>query len=373
MTMNTSRIGLLALLLLVVMVGQRVFQHTPPAPTPKPDSASNTAQPASGVSNTVRQPRLAEEWDVARSNSWAAHQRDGSWRSEPKVQEALDGERQDRSWKWKRPIRFYGLVWDDQDQPVADAEVRFQWTDTSPEGTREMLLQSNASGEVELVDRQGYVLTIHASKEGYDTTQQGTFSLNYAEPWDRRFHQPDPTRPVILRLRKRGTSEPLVHRQGLRFPITPNPGTVMIDLVGQRRTTVGGDLVFRLEHGPEVFIDGKRRFDWNVEVLGVDGGLLEHQLEFPVLAPEGGYLPRLQRSMKASDPGWSDHWTVSCFFQSQKGGHYGRVTFQAFPFPQGSSPGVTLLEYFVNPVGSRNLQYSRDMDVSERYYLPHEN
>jgi hypothetical protein len=125
-----------------------------------------------------------------------------------------------------------------------------------------------------------------------------------------------------------------------------------------------------MTHGPEVQVNGQRRYDWNIEVSASGGGLVSHDEEFPFLAPEEGYQPVLRASMKAEDPEWVGFFRRKCYFKTRDGANYGRVDFEMHPFPKRSSPRVQIREYYLNPAGSRNLEYDADLDVGEKYYVP---
>lgn len=315
--------------------------------------------------------RVPEQFDTESSNRWVYRQLSKTWNEEPLAKAATAGTRADQQWNWKRPIDFYGIVLDAFDKSVEGAEVEFQWNEAN-RGTRSFTVVSGDGGFVNLTDRRGYVLTIRAKKDGYYTTQRGNISLNYAEPWDLRFHQPDPNRPVILKLRKKGVPEPLIERRMLKYPDSTGDGVISIDLLGQREFDDEADLRIRLSHGPELEIEGHGRFDWAVEVEAVEGGLIEYsnQEEFPFLAPESGYEPVIRLAMKADNPKWESNFTKKFFFRTRGGKHYGRMVLRVSPFPENALPTVTLVEYYLNPAGSRNLEFSPDLEVSQKYYVP---
>ncbi len=326
-------------------------------------------EPAVSSLNLV--PRLPEEFDSLVSNRWAFRQVSRTWAEEPLARAAMEGPKRDRQWNWKRPIEFYGVVMDEGNLPIDNAEVSFQWNEAN-RGTQSATAFSDDGGFVKLLDRKGYVLLATAKKDGYYTTRQGNILLNYAEPWDLKFHQPDPNRPVILKLRKKGVPEPLIGRRMLKYPDSAGDGMISIDLLGQREFDEESDLRIRMSHGPETLVDGRRRFDWAVEVEAVDGGLIEYPYteEFPFLAPESGYEPVFRMAMKADSSGWSDNVSKRFYFRTRGGKHYGRMELRVSPFPENAPPTVTLVEYYLNPAGSRNLEFSPDLEVSQKYYVP---
>ncbi len=292
----------------------------------------------------------------------------GSRSSELSTEQALEALRRDPQWRWRRPVAFWGLVLDEQDHPVPDARVEMAWTDLSPAGHSSVVITSDGLGRVHLEGKEGAVLTVRASGEGFHSTSDAHRILNYGEPWDPQFHRPSQDRPVVLRLRRKGPAEPLVHRENLRFPITSATGEVVIDLVGQRAVAIGGDLRVLVHHGPERSVGDRRRFDWDLVIAGVDGGLVVHAEEFPFLAPDTGYLSEIRIRQSAEDPAWRDGFEGRFFLRSRSGTAHARIELRVSPFPRGAPPTVTLLDYHLNPSGSRNLEYTPELDVSTDHY-----
>ena len=282
--------------------------------------------------------------------------------------DALEAIRRDPEWRWRRPIDFWGLVLDQQGHPVSGARVDLSWTDRSPAGNSSETRTTDPSGRVHLNGKTGAVLTVRASSDGFHNTGDSHRILNYAEPWDPQFHRPDPDRPVVLRLRRKGPTEPLVHRENLRFPITSTTGDVRLDLVGQRAVPSGGDLRVSVRHGPDETVGGRRRFDWEIVIAAVEGGLVAHTEEFPFEAPEAGYVPEVRVARSARDSDWEDGFEGRFFLRSRNGRVHARIGLRVSPHPRGAPPTVTVLDYHLNPRGSRNLEYSPDLDVSVEHY-----
>lgn len=292
----------------------------------------------------------------------------GVGQTDPTAEEALEALRRDPQWRWRRPIAFWGLVLDELGQPVADARVEMTWTDLSPAGHSSTTMTSDGSGRVRLQGKEGAVLTVRASREGFHSTREAHRILNYGEPWDPRFHRPNPDQPEVLRLRRRGPAEPLIHRENLRFPVTSATGELFLDLVGQRAVGSGGDLRITVRHGPERFAEGRRRFDWEVVMVGVDGGLVVHEEEFPFWSPETGYLSELRFKQAAEDSAWRDSFEGRFFLRSRNGAVHARIELRVSPYPRGAPPMVTLLDYHLNPSGSRNLEYMPELDKSTEHH-----
>ena len=317
-------------------------------------------------------PRLPESLDPSEVSIWKSNHALNNWVELPLGKKALDGALGDRRWNWKRPINFYGIVFDENGRPVSDAQVSCQWTDTSLDGIKKAELSSNDDGLFQLENKIGYILSVRVSKEGFYSGKESGQSFNFAEPWDRRFHSSDSARPVSFKLRQIGVAEPMIRRQSLRFSDDDGDGRVMIDLLGQCKadSLSDADLEIRMTHGPIIIVNGRREFDWEIEIKALDGGLKLYEEEFPFLAPEEGYSDTLRYGMEAKASGWKSDATMRFYFRLRGGTCWGRGEFRVSPFPEYGAAVVTALEYFLNPSGSRNLEFSPDLEVSEKFYRP---
>ena len=94
-----------------------------------------------------------------------------------------------------------------------------------------------------------------------------------------------------------------------------------------------------------------RMFNWKVRISVPGGGIVATPEEFNFSAPENGYLPYVETDMPAS----SDQWETSIkrkYFIKLADGNYGRIDFDFL-----SRNGVYRINSFINPSGSRNLEY----------------
>jgi hypothetical protein len=263
----------------------------------------------------------------------------------------------DPAYEWKLPINFYGRVLDEADHPVADASVWFQWSDLSPNGASEVSTTSDADGFFFLVDKYGNGLSLRVTKEGYYTPEVGNrFRFENARFWDVNYHEPDFDNPVLFHLRKKGDAEPLV--VGIARPRVSRDGTPLrLDLLKGGVVSPSGQIVVAAW-----LYDGKyapARFDWRAKVSIPDGGFREHQDEFPFIAPEVGYETEIQWDMLAGAPGWQRILTKNYYFRFGSPPKYGRMEIRI----NGSSPVVDV-NYWLNPSGSRNLEFDPKKQVT---------
>lgn len=258
----------------------------------------------------------------------------------------------DRHYDWKQPINFYGRVVDENNQPVAGATASFRWTDLSALGTSEAHATSDAGGSFALLDRKGKRMSVTVTKDGYYTPKgEMLSSYEYANPADGLF-TPDSSRPVVFHLRKKGTAEPLIH--GLKLFGSRVDGTMSyVDLVeGKNSLTPPGDLTVRCIRSER---DAERKFDWTFTLGVPDGGLIESTNDFMFLAPEAGYQPSVEISHKATDPEWISEEKHKFFVRSRNGQVHARIEITIIPgYDKNAAFDV---EWFLNPSGSRNLEF----------------
>ena len=185
-------------------------------------------------------------------------------------------------------------------------------------------------------------------KEGYYTPKQQRMSFDYAAFWEANYYQPDPAHPVTFHLRTKGRPEPLI--SGETTPLVPADGTpVLVDLLGGGRVSPNGQIEFAAVTNTEKYPPGQ--FDWHASITVPDGGLLEHNLEFPFEAPAQGYSPQVIFEMPADALDWRRSIEKTYFIRFGNPPKYGRLQVRL----NGASQKV-LLHYAVNPTGSRNLE-----------------
>lgn len=267
----------------------------------------------------------------------------------------------DRNFEWKMPINFWGKVVDENDAPVADAHVHFSWNVIADEkfwnGTDETNVVSDSNGLFSLLDRRGKRLSARASKEGYHTPKSEFFSFEYANPYDGLFI-PKSNEPVVFHLRKKVETEPMIHgRQLYDFKTDGTP--YYLDLLTGKKFTekpVGWDLAISLIRSES---NTEQKFNWTVKIETSGGGLIETNSDFMFPAPEAGYN-NVELGQEASGPRWRSGATFSFFFKSRNK-IYGQ--FKAGVYPKYRTNAAIDLNYYVNPSGSRNLEFDPAKEI----------
>lgn len=100
------------------------------------------------------------------------------------------------------------------------------------------------------------------------------------------------------------------------------------------------------------------RFDWSIHLELKDGGLTETNDPFLFLAPETGYLPRYDLTMKANAPDWAIETTRQFYLFDRKSRHYTAIEAEISP-AQNDDVGRISLRYWINSEGGRNLEHAR--------------
>jgi Carboxypeptidase regulatory-like domain len=208
--------------------------------------------------------------------------------------------KEDPQYEWKTPIEFYGKVLDQDGNPVTGATVDINWTDMSPKGSSHTQLTTDGVGKFSVIGIRGKHMTVQVAKDGYyREASKGRSSYEYAGFWEPTYHEPDPNKPVIFHLRKKGDPAPLVFSEG-KFVITlgtqsqiPMPQVAGAGVASPVRVTVFEN-------------DVKTRL-WKAQISVDGGGIMPALEEFPFEAPTEGYQSSIDLDQKSPrPPGWQD-------------------------------------------------------------------
>ncbi|MDE3100298.1 MAG: carboxypeptidase regulatory-like domain-containing protein [Verrucomicrobiota bacterium] len=255
----------------------------------------------------------------------------------------------DPGWEGRRPINFWGRVLDESNNPVADAKVRFQWTDLSSTGTSQADAKSDGEGFFSLTGRHGKFLAVLVGKGGYYSGRSSSGGFEYANPGSQFFFTPDQHRPIIFHLRKKGIGVGLIVSGGVLPVVAPTNGLpVFVDFFG-RKVGSSGQLEIRGWKEPKDFKTAEN--NWKQALIVHDGGLIPENDEFPFEAPETGYQSDIQWRGTDGSPGWEGGINEKFYIKFGNPPLYGVLIVLA----DSISPKV-YLDYAINPTGSRNLE-----------------
>lgn len=250
--------------------------------------------------------------------------------------------------EWRAPIDFYGKVVDQDNNPVPEATVVLSWNNLS--GTHNGKAQSDSEGLFSLREEQGKFLSVIVNKEGYYAYKPQGEGFFYAGRNDN--FMPDQGSPVIFQLRKKGHAEPLIAFEN-DFLIPKDGKPVEVSLTRGRPAPSGqGDL--RVECWTSDQGKGRgEKYDWKCRIAIPNGGLQPASGGFAFEAPVDGYQPFDEIDMRVNlGAGWQRNAERN-YFLKLGNGNYARISFKMI----AGGGHFFHVESFLNPRGSRNLEY----------------
>lgn len=198
--------------------------------------------------------------------------------------------REDPKWEWKVRIAFYGRVIDQDSQPVPDAKVVVRWAN----GTASRELFTDSQGCFSLSGMRGKLLSIRSiERPGYEVSATNRDVFEYAAFFDEKYYVPDAANPVVFRMHRKAEAEPLIVVSD-KYRI-PDSGTLAVDLHTGR--TGGEDFAIDLLDNTDP--TGRR---WIARVRAPSGGVQPANVEFPVTAPDTGYVPEVTIDQDTPQP-----------------------------------------------------------------------
>lgn len=221
------------------------------------------------------------------------------------------------------PIDFFGVIKDQNGDPVADAEISFSTVRPGsfapstglPTGDRGTT-RSSAQGRFEIVGRKGMSLDIDSIKKpGYHEVSHTVRSFGYggnAAP-----HHPDKASPVMFIAAKNGSNRALLGEAQLRFDWDGTP-------VRSEVVLGGSSLTFVLTPKKGIPNQGSRKYDWSLDVALEGGKVVLGKMGVAPMAPVDGYTENMVLKHNAADPLW---WAAedAVFYFRTKEGKYGQL------------------------------------------------
>jgi hypothetical protein len=257
-----------------------------------------------------------------------------------------------------KSLDFYGKIIDQYGNPVEGVKVKAGIglvVSFARSGGEERYTESDASGNFSFVGIHGAGVGFFLQKEGYFYDQKLPSSSRSTD------YVPSPNKPVIFTMWKLKGAEPMIHHN-LQATITCDGKPNAYNMKVGHRTPSDNDLTVQLTRKP-VNITRGNPFDWSATLQVVDGGMIPIKDLYPNEAPADGYQPSITINMPANMTNWSPEFTGSYYFKSHNGQDYGRVVFHIIADFQ---PPPTLFDadIYVNPSGSRNLEYDPKVKAS---------
>ena len=266
------------------------------------------------------------------------------------------------------PIDFYGMILDQDGQPLVGVPVQTAvwFRKLIPNTGVATLLETNtvvsdSAGKFSISGLEGFTLFIrNVEAEGYELDPKATPGFTYG-PTQPINHVPEPDRPVVFRMWKRGVGVELV-RQSFRTNIRADGSDHYFNWVtgevsdqpGTNRTS----FLIRVRRDPLLFKYSESfPQTWSYEVAIPQGGLQYTADPFLYRAPESGYEPSVGRQFRSGQPGYAFRDHPKLFFRSAEG-RYGNATLEVWADRDGENALIWMHTAY-NPDGTRNLEPAR--------------
>lgn len=257
---------------------------------------------------------------------------------------------------YSTPISVYGKVVDEKGNPVAGATVEIGIND-SPERTGSTHVQTTDGGGLfSLTGVHGIAFSVRASKDGYYNSAESKGQRNVIVPSKDDVPQPSQGQPLVLVLRKKGETEPLifVSSRQIDIPLTGQPTTID---VATGRTGQGA-----LQITSWLGDTKQARFDWRYQLNLPGGGLVERTGQFDFEAPSDGYQSVTEVNMPTTAEQWSSD-VAKTYFAKLPDGRYARISINFYP----GDRNFVVVESYVNPTsGNRNLEFDPKKKIKAR-------
>lgn len=271
-----------------------------------------------------------------------------------------------------RPISFFGLVIDQDANPIPGVKVTLQIRRTKEVGAVGIgdtfdypTLTTGEDGRFTLTGANGALLAVKSlEKSGYEPSVKALRSSYWywREPKDAFY--PNAERPEVFRMWKKAGAEKLV-RKGFGKPLLGDGTPAKFDLLDGRIVTQGGDLRVTLERVPHKVEWGQRNYEWTITVEAIDGGIVESHDEQMYRAPAEGYQPKFSIHMAANDANWTDTKDAAAYVKIRGGKFYGRVEMKFMVGSDREAGTPFNMTSFINPSGSQNLEYDSLQDAGK--------
>jgi hypothetical protein len=341
-TMKT-RIVILGALVVVVIVLLWPLRNRKPISTEIAPNTSNVAQSIQTVSSNILSSATGANVGTMTPEEFAKIKPELEKRREALAEQALD--------EWKTPIQFYGITMDDSNNIVPGAHVDFSCNDISPTGNSFYHTTSDMNGSFAIKGIQGKLLQVSVNKDGYYSYDPHGKYFYYAG--QNQNFVPDAGNPVVFRLKKKGSGEPLV--------VTDYPGFAHIAQLKHDGTAVElnlfdgtqvamGNGQLNLQFWRDLSDRKAKLFNWKLQIAVPGGGLIETDEQFAFLAPDNGYQPQVIFDEPTNNPEWKGSLKNKYYLQLPDG-KYGRIDFEFLPYN-----GTFHIHSVVNPSGSHDLE-----------------
>mgnify|MGYP006292988241 CR=1 FL=1 len=268
-----------------------------------------------------------------------------------------------------QPVRIYGRVEDTEGNPVAGAEVKLSWQQATvlvgkPDAGRFDTVKTGKDGRWEFVMTKPHRAFVNeVKKQGYQYTTRYNSESSVRNLVSRPTSQDD---PIVTVLRRKGeTTFLVVNPSGNRINnplirvLSPQSQTKTLDLLAEEndKNKSGEYADFQVAANYD-----ETEGNWIVTYSatnGTDGIIVGNDLLYE--APEDGY----QQEVVLNGPPWPRY----LYLRSRTPAIYSRLDLEHSIWKESEKQQGFRISYksWVNPYGSRNLEY--DTDLKEEWRL----
>lgn len=263
---------------------------------------------------------------------------------------------------FETPIEYYGRVVDEAGTPIVGAKVRFSALNDphTPLSSGTLYTRfSDIDGNFSITEITGARLVLKVIKDGYWMRPNPQAAIGYHPDFRNKSDGeiPTPERPAIVVMEKLNTPASLIKRR-LTQKLPLNGQALSIDLLsGKVRSGSPFTVSLQSDYDPQTH----QANSWEATVKIQDGGLVEHTDYANFEAPESGYTNEVTFRVTEDMERRPSSFRQDYYFVADNGQQYGRGTLYV------SSSGAFTFSYYLNPEGSRNLEYDRALDVTKQY------
>jgi len=341
----TKREIILVAAIVVVLIGFGALWFWQSAPVPAPVEPKPVAQ------KPVPPPSVPPSWPVVTTMAEYPQLSLKNMSREEATKISVARLMKDHDADWKVALNFYGKVVDENNQPVAGANVHFDWNTIGViGGTAYAQTLSDGNGLFSLTGQHGKILGVLVQKNGYYSVDRGGSSVpfEYANPSSPYWYEPDSNSPVIFHLRKKGEGAKLFSKS-LTILLNPHHPQDRVNLI---QGSVKPDGILTITLDASNYGITSVPFPWTAALDMAEGGLIETTDQFPFMAPETGYTSTATMAMSNLDRSvWRGQMTKTYYFYLPSTNTYGRMTVNA----SASLPLELSYVYNLTP-GSRVLE-----------------
>lgn len=249
------------------------------------------------------------------------------------------------------PIRFFGMVIDQDGNPLSDVSLVYRIQ--QPRGMWDshgiiLTIHTDLNGQFHITGDKGSSLNIQEiNKKGYKQAKGQEVTFTYID--NPEIYKPDQLKPEIYTLIKETEIPELIHWEKKLF-LNWDGKPLKLDLATGKISADG-----KIKITPIRSVANEQgKLDWSCKVEVIGGGIVETSRSRTSVALETGYEKYWERSYTARDKKWGSSTGITYlhFRQADKKYGYFRLNVSADP-RRGKFSGR--IKCYYNPSGSRVL------------------